>query len=137
MQKGYLEWGSVAEEGPSSCLIEADILIAADVVYDPTVTDSLALTIHRFLRSGEAQSIDPCKTSGSTEKRERKAIFGITRRNMETFEAFLGQLKQYNIACIWLAGENDWKDIPLIFPCQFVQPRSHICIASLTITSEV
>lgn len=134
--KGYLDWGSVAEEGPSSCLIDADVLIAADVIYDPTANESLALTILHFLRSGEPRSMSPGTTRGSNEAKKRQAIFGITRRNMATFEKFLEQLKQHGITCEWLASEKDWKEIPLLFPCQFVQPRSHIRIASLTITSE-
>ena len=81
--KGYLDWGSVAEEGPSSCLIDADVLIAADVIYDPTANESLALTILHFLRSGEPRSMSPSTTRGSNEAKKRQAIFGITRSKMK------------------------------------------------------
>ena len=130
--KGYLEWnafarGDVKENDVElteanlrdniNALSNSDLLIAADVVYDITDLESLVSVVSYFLK----------RSRGS-----KQAIFAITKRNMKTFNAFLGHLETLGISRTWLADCKKCGELPVLFPHNFNQPRSHICIASLT-----
>ena len=131
--QGYLEWSIFSEEMETTSsrknqsrdkmhdavlseFYSADVLLAADVCYDIAVIDSLVLVMQSFLQQ-------------STSK---YALFAITKRNMTTFETFLGLLKKRHIKYEWVMRGSDCETIPQIFPCNFVQTREEICIARLS-----
>ena len=129
---GYLEWSTflsskdniVTEDRSKdeieslSAFYEADVLIAADVTYDVNELECLVAVVHSFLR------VDPYT---------KQAIFGITRRNMATFERFLSLLVQYDVEYVWIADGAVCNALPKLFPCNFVQNRSDVRIVLLTI----
>ena len=99
--KGRLEWGEHgndeisidvgnASEPPwansAEALSKADVLIAADVVYDPAVVPDLVATVSSFLR-------------GKDDK--RSAIFATTFRNKNTFAFFERELASNDIICTY------------------------------------
>lgn len=97
-----------------------DLLIAADVIYDHSVIESLVIVVRSFLKDFPSK---------------RQAIFALTKRNVATFQVFLEHLERHDISCEWLACGPDCEKLPRVFPCKFVQPRSDVCIASLTFMS--
>jgi hypothetical protein len=99
-----------------------DLLIAADVIYDHSVIESLVIVVRNFLKDYPSK---------------RQAIFALTKRNMATFQVFLEHLQRHEISCEWLARGPDCEKLPRVFPCNFVQPRSDVCIASLTFMSSI
>lgn len=134
VKQGYLEWSSfidsssheVADDLPASkehdqaCLeafSSADIMIAADVTYDIGSLMPLVAIVLQFLQK-----------SPST----KKAIFGITKRNMNTFNTFIELLKEKGIVYEWIWSGQDCPPLPVWFPCKFTQQRSDVKIASLT-----
>ena len=131
-----MEWTSFVEslekKTPSlvapSELLRSDVLIAADVIYDISVVDSLVSIIRHFLARGEDEDNATTSTDGRTDKH---AIFALTKRNIKSFETFLDRLQRYGISCQWLARESDWENLPRIFRCNFVQPRFDVYIAAL------
>jgi hypothetical protein len=112
-------------------LLKSDVLIAADVIYDISVVESLVSIIRHFLAGGDnnnkASSVDDDRT-------DKQAIFALTKRNIKSFETFLDNLHQYGISCQWLARGSDWDNLPRIFRCNFVQPRFDVYIAALQMT---
>jgi hypothetical protein len=104
--------------------LAADVLIAADVIYDVTVTEGLVELVKLFLLQ-----------SPST----KEAIFAITERNLVSFELFLNRLETHNIFCNWLADRDDCEALPHVFQCNFSQSRADVRIGRLTFmsTSEV
>jgi predicted nicotinamide N-methyase len=130
--QGYLEWteflvaenaATTKEKAPDTNMVklrEADLLIAADVIYDVSVIEALVAVIQTFL-------------SENPEKKE--VIHAITKRNLKTFEIFLQHLKNYNIRYDWIADGRYCANLPNAFKCNFNQPWSDIQIASLKIQS--
>ncbi|CAJ1917261.1 unnamed protein product [Cylindrotheca closterium] len=121
--QGYLEWSKFLHQGvpsrndeSSSELHQADILLAADVIYDRSVIESLVAVTHTFLL------VDPDA---------KEAIFAITKRNLETFEIFLKHLNEYDIYSEWIADGEKCTSLPLVFKCKFNQERSDVRIVSL------
>jgi hypothetical protein len=110
-------------------LLKSDVLIAADVIYDVSVVESLVSIIRHFLASG-----DNDKASTVDNRTDKQAIFALTKRNIKSFETFLDHLHQYGISCQWLARGSDWDNLPRIFRCNFVQPRFDVYIAALQMT---
>lgn len=95
---------------------EADILLAADVIYDRSVIESLVAVMHTFLLA------DPNK---------KEAILAITKRNLVTFEIFLKHVNKCNIYTEWIADGGMCSSLPRVFKCKFSQERSDVRIASL------
>lgn len=98
----------------------ADVLIAADVIYDVTAVDGLVELVKLFLLESP-----PTK----------EAIFAITMRKLVSFGVFLDRLKTSNIVCDWLADNHDSEALPHVFQCNFTQSRADVRICRLTITS--
>ena len=101
--------------------MNADVLMAADVVYDRSVIPQLIKVVRNILVSSSAD-------------KEKIAIFATTYRNADTFALFLRELQMCSdeIECNFI--ENDvLESMPYIFPCYYKQPRSHvrICIISV------
>lgn len=134
--EGYLEWSSFmkSEDEPMPhigveedleslrAFCDADLLIAADVMYDPNDLKPIVGVVLRFLRG------DPSSKRG---------IFGITARNMSTFEMFLGYLEDFGVDYTWISSVEECAKIPILFPCKFNQKRGDVRIAMLTMSSEV
>jgi predicted nicotinamide N-methyase len=134
VSQGYLEWSSFAAGSHHSDVAdnylatteldkeslhafnEADLLLAADVAYDEGVLKDLAVLVFRFLQN-----------SPNT----KQAIFGITRRNMQTFNTFLGLLREEGIVYNLIWDSETGPKLPIRFPCKFIQGRSDVRIASL------
>lgn len=112
-----------------SIAINADVLIAADVVYDRSVIPQLVQVVKTLLTT----SMTTKSSTTATSPKEKIAIFATTFRNADTFALFENELKRCSneIVCKYVDRE-DLDSIPLIFPCYFQQPRSHvrICIVS-------
>ena len=127
LTSGYLEWTECAEndneniamETPTSVpfkLSEAQVLLAADVVYDVCQIPDLVRCVKVLLSSS----------------RDAKAIFATPFRNEKTFDLFTNQLHNEGIVSQFV--DNDViADLPSIFPCYFSQPRSDIRICTMTI----
>jgi hypothetical protein len=95
----------------------ADILIAADVIYDIEVIDSLVGVVKSFLNESLSK--------------KKQAIFAITKRNIASFELFLDKVQTYGIDCDWLI--TNCASLPKVFECTFTQERSDVQVARLTI----
>jgi predicted nicotinamide N-methyase len=129
---GYLEWTECAKGDKERSaremstsepfrFSEAEVLLAADVVYDMSQIPSLVQCVKVLLSSGEG--------AGSTEK--RKAIFATTFRNENTFALFTHELLCEGMACDYVEKEVI-AGLPHIFPCYFIQPRSDVRICTMT-----
>lgn len=124
VSQGYLEWTSFAAGSQSevdkqslNAFNEADLLLAADVAYDVGALKDLVIVVLRFLEQSP---------------KTKQAIFGITRRNMQTFHTFLGLLREEGIVYDWIwDGETPGPKLPVRFPCNFIQERTDVRIASL------
>jgi hypothetical protein len=93
---------------------QADLLIAADVIYDITLVPLLAKLVKRFL----------------SQRGGRRAIFATTLRNMVTFQSFEDQLKLHNVNCKY-EPRSVIDELPRFFPIYFLQPRSDIRICDM------
>lgn len=128
---GYLEWEQFADgefdsqshimrketidqdvETSLALARQAQVLIAADCVYDRKFIPALVQSVAKLLSN-----------------EEKCAIFATTFRNAETFEIFEKELQRVDVRCEYVARE-DIADLPYIFPCYDDQPRSdvRICI---------
>lgn len=136
--KGKLEWGEYsniqnenehtlgvnghARGSPWADSIEAlskaDVLLAADVIYDVNSIPDLIATVSKFLSQTimHSDGID-----------ERVAIFASTYRNENTFALFEKELEEKNIVFVY----HSLEDLPNIFPCYFNQPRSDIRVCTM------
>ncbi|KAI1233934.1 Protein-lysine N-methyltransferase EEF2KMT, partial [Lamprotornis superbus] len=96
-----LDWGSVTEEQLQG--LRADVVIAADVVYDPEII--LALV-------GMLQKLSTCRADG----RAPEVFIASTIRNPDTYQLFQAELDKAGIR---------WQMIPAHSSCNFlydVQP---------------
>jgi len=116
----------------------ADVLLAADVIYDPTVIPTLARSVSRFLDSR-------CSSGNNASK---CAIFATTLRNRDTFALFEAELARHDILVHYIfssspitgAGASvsattistSSKLPPVLFPMNFTQHRQDVRIAVLT-----
>lgn len=128
---GYLEWEQFADgEFDSQSYImpketidqdvetslalarQAQVLIAADCVYDRAFIPALVQSVAKLLSN-----------------EEKCAIFATTFRNADTFAIFENELQRADVKCEYVARE-DIDNLPYIFPCYDDQPRSdvRICI---------
>lgn len=121
ISSGYLEWGLFDSRGAvsASCdaLNKADVLLAADVLYDKSSIDPLLQTLKEFL--------------GSISQ-PRKVLIATTKRNVATFELFQRKLPEYQIRSSFLVKEGACGDIPVVFPAKFTQSRFDVSILLLT-----
>ncbi|KAL7525870.1 hypothetical protein ACHAWF_001541 [Thalassiosira exigua] len=134
---GKLEWGQYSQslgrdsnkgikeytgEPPwadsNAALSNADVLLAADVVYDANCIPDLVATVSRFLSLIENTDASP----------ERVAIFATTFRNEKTFGLFEKELEGQNIVCEY---DQSTTDLPNIFPCYFNQPRTDVRVCTM------
>lgn len=105
----------------------ADVLIAADVVYDRSVIPQLVQVVKSLLTS----------SSSSKNKSEKVAIFATTFRNADTFALFENELEKCeNEICCDYVDSNDIDELPYIFPCYYHQPRSHVRICIISVKNE-
>lgn len=128
---GYLEWEQFADgefdsqghivpketidqdvEASLALARQAQVLIAADCVYDRTFIPALVQSVTKLLSN-----------------EEKCAIFATTFRNAETFDIFEKELQRSDVICEYVTRE-DIDNLPYIFPCYDDQPRSdvRICI---------
>ena len=136
LTSGYLEWTECAEGGDDENsrraistsepfqFSEAEVLLAADVVYDASQIPSLVQSVKVLLSSGRVGV-----TNDAAEK--RKAIFATTFRNEKTFALFTNELRREGISCNYVEKEAI-ASLPNIFPCYFTQPRSDVRICTMT-----
>ncbi len=102
-------------------LSKADVILAADVVYDVQCIHDLVSTVCKFLSS-------PLKsTEGILRGEEKIAIFATTYRNQKTFGLFEEELETKGIICDYLSMDG----LPLVFPCYFRQPRSDVRLCTM------
>lgn len=102
-------------------LSNADVILAADVVYDVHCLPDLVSTVCKFLSS-------PWETTnGNQNGKEKLVIFATTFRNQTTFGLFEKELDKKGIICDYLSME----DVPFVFPCYFRQPRSDVRLCTM------
>mmetsp|Transcript_17562 Transcript_17562/g.33305 ORF Transcript_17562/g.33305 Transcript_17562/m.33305 type:complete len:418 (+) Transcript_17562:48-1301(+) len=136
---GYLEWehfskdkqyvkdeagGSTVKKSPSiyqspttsmALAKNADVLIAADVVYNHSQIPTVVSCVTTFL-------------SGS---RNKLAIFATTYRNEKTFNFFEEKLKNEGIKICYVPT-SQIENMINMFPCYFDQPRTDVRICTMT-----
>lgn len=94
----------------------ADVLLAADVVYDIDSVPILGKLVALFLSSG----------------RDRNAIFATTLRNRRTFDLFEAELLKHKITCRY-EDASTIASLPNFFPIYHVQPRLDTRICTMTL----
>jgi len=125
---GYLEWSEYSNANDSLFAVsDAEILLAADVVYDVLYIPNLVRTVKRLLQEGK--KTDNAETA-DTPHFERKAIFATTFRNAETFFLFTSELRNEGIKCEYTDTQT-MKNLAQIFPCYFNQPREDVRICTM------
>lgn len=137
---GYLEWEQFSEalEEQERAMIEctvptrsqtihqppeiskeiaknADVLVAADVVYDRSIIPALISCVSKLL----------------SDSPDKLAVFATTFRNEKTFNLLEEKLKEEGIRCSY-APRSHIESLPRIFPCYFVQPRTDVRICTMT-----
>jgi hypothetical protein len=148
--QGHLDWVTFADsidnhqaigngENQFSALTlqeftNAQILIAADVLYDVNVIDSLVMVVKRFLSVTTATTTTTTTSEKPSERlvvqKEKLVILAVTRRNVTTFGLFLDVMEQHGIGYRYLATNcAEW---PPIFGCNFPQGRGDVQIIQLT-----
>ena len=96
--------------------LEADVLLAADVIYDINAIEDLVHVVKYFL----SESPD-----------SKQAIIASTKRNMATFEFFLETIAKYGMLYTWIARGEDCEALPRIFEGNFVQERRDVSICRI------
>ena len=99
---------------------EADIIFAADVIYDIDDIDYLIRLIKCFLAESPAL---------------KKAIIASTKRNEATFEFFLETIQRYSMTYSWLARNEECEAFKKIFEGSYVQKRSDVQICLIQMAS--
>lgn len=137
LTSGYLEWTECAEgdnhENSRRAIStsepfqfsNAEVLLAADVIYDASQIPSLVRSVKVLLSSGSGDD-----TIDAAEEK-RKAIFATTFRNGKTFALFTSELRREGISSNYVEKKSI-ASLPDIFPCYFTQPRSDIRICTMT-----
>lgn len=134
--KGKLEWGSysnmqnneseinidTSEHTSIQALSKANVLLAADVVYDIDCIPDLVSTVCKFLSQRKAADGDD----------EAIAIFATTYRNKSTFNLFEEELEKQNVGCAYY-DQSMIDDLPNIFPCYWNQPRTDVRICTMSL----
>ena len=100
---------------------KADVLLAADVVYDRNCISDLVSTVCKFLSQTNLSSED---------NGHRIAIFATTFRNKDTFALFEKELENHNIVCSY---DYSLEELPNIFPCYWNQPRADVRVCTMSL----
>ena len=109
---------------------QAQVLIAADCVYDRARIPALVQSVARLLLSTTGEGGGSGKNKDNDENR-KCAIFATTYRNEETFGLFESELIQAGIQCDYVPID-EIENLPHIFPCYDDQPRSDVRICIMT-----
>ena len=137
LKQGKLEWGDCSkgqQYTPSlsvgypwadsiNALSTADVLLAADVVYDHDPIPALVATTSIFL-SGQKE----VQSNDSDGGYERVAIFATPFRNKDTFALFERELEEKGIVCTFDQSSDKW---PNVFPCYVNQPRTDVRVCTM------
>jgi len=102
----------------------ADVLIAADVIYDRNAIPALMGVVERVLTN---TSITNTQDSSNNVPNEKIAIFATTFRNADTFALFEAEIRAKGITLSY-ASKDELDAMPNIFPCYFTQPRTDVRI---------
>ncbi|KAG5459767.1 MAG: hypothetical protein BJ554DRAFT_8277 [Olpidium bornovanus] len=114
-----LDWFDCTDDDLGGSAEAADVVIAADVVYDPTVVGALADVLARTLRLGRSEQWE-----------ERRALVASTVRNRDTQEMFLRALDAKGVLC---------KEVETRRPaaCRFFDTESSdVLILELTVAAQ-
>ena len=108
---------------------DANVMLAADVIYDPNEIESLARAVYRFLDNDNSEN--------------KMAIFATTLRNKDSFALFETSLERHDIKVDYVlnqplvsspSGKNTiLAQPPVVFPVSFTQKRKEVRIAILTL----
>lgn len=124
---GYLEWeafGDFQEKSDPrlqlSCelIAQANLLIAADVIYDVSAIPALVKTFKRFLLENPQVA--------------KEILLASTMRRQETFAILQQELIKERMGCRLQVDGTYCSKLPLLFPMNFVQPRSDVKIFALS-----
>jgi len=135
-----LEWSEFANhDNPTltneeSKILNSDILIVGDVVYDRSVIPDLVQVVRCILRQSVVHQ-GGCKNNDAKSKdsaSSKMAVFATTYRNAATFDLFRQEIFKCNIHC----EEASKSNLPNLFPCYFQQPRSDVRIFLMTLKNE-
>jgi len=113
--QNYNKLIDASEQSSIEAISKADVLLAADVVYDVNCIPDLVSTVSKFLNQAGGGS-------------ERIAIFATTYRNERTFSIFENQLEKHQIVCEY---EHSLEHLPNIFPCYWNQSRSDVRVCTM------
>ena len=120
MQNNETETVIDASEHTSiQALSKANVLLAADVVYDVDCIPDLVSTVSKFLSQSKGAEDD-----------EKIAIFATTFRNKSTFNLFEEELEKNNVLCAYY-DQSMIDELPNIFPCYWNQPRTDVRICTM------
>lgn len=125
---GYLEWeafGDFQEKSDprlqKSCemIARANLLIAADVIYDVSAIPGLVKTFKRFFLEKDTND-------------HKEVILASTMRRRETFAVLQEELKKEGMFCRLKVDGNYCARLRIAFPMNFVQPRKDVSIYALS-----
>lgn len=109
-----------ASDATYKAFSEADILFAADVIYDINAIDPLLQVVRYFLLGSPLS---------------KKAIFSSTKRNVTTFEFFLETIRKHGMTYTWIARNEECELLTKIFEGNYVQKRSDVQICLIEMPS--
>lgn len=136
--QSYLEWeafvndytlrksGNIDDEPNDTfdktyeAFLEADILFAADVIYDITAIDDLIKVVRCFLNESPTS---------------KQAIFSSTKRHEATFEFFLETIRRHGMSYTWIARNEECESLKRIFEGNYVQNRCEVQICRIQMSS--
>jgi hypothetical protein len=113
----------------------AQVLIAADVLYDVDSIDSLVKVVKLFLSGTSTvktrlNASQECPLEVVIVEKKKLVILAVTRRNVTTFGFFLNAIQKHGIGYTYLATRCDV--LSPIFGCNFSQGRDDVQIVQLT-----
>jgi len=99
---------------------QADILIAADVIYDINAIDHLIKIVQCFLNKSP---------------KSKQVIFACTKRNIVTFDYFLETIREYDMTYKWIAKGEVSAALKRSFEGHYIQKRSDVQICCIQMAS--
>lgn len=100
--------------------LEADILFAADAIYDITAIDDLIRVVRCFLNESPTS---------------KQAILSSTKRNIATFEFFLETIRKHDMTYTWIARNEECESLKRIFEGNYLQNRYDVQICRIQMSS--